>query len=156
MLVSPRRVLWPTDFSELSDHAGDYAVGLREVFGSELHIIHVVPPPTSPDVSVGLAAGVALGTVERETLQASTMELTRIARDKCGVHDVKTKAFVGLAWRGICQYAEDHQIDMIVIATHGRSGIGHMLLGSNAERVVQHAPCPVMVIKHPEQECLIE
>ncbi len=156
MIVSPRRILWPTDFSELSLHAGHYAIGLREVFGSALHIIHVVPPPTSPDVSVGIAAGVALGTVERETLEAATRELTRLARDECGAKEVHTSAFVGLPWRGICQYAEDHKIDMIVIATHGRSGIGHMLLGSNAERVVQHARCPVMVIKNPEQECLIE
>ena len=55
----------------------------------------------------------------------------------------------------IIRYARDHDIDLIVLATHGRSGLSHALIGSVAEKVVQMAPCPVLTVKHPEHEFVL-
>ena len=66
VLVSPRKVLWPTDFSSLSLQGGLYAQGFRDVFGAELHVIHVIPPPLNPDVSVMLPGAVPVNVTEPE------------------------------------------------------------------------------------------
>ena len=66
--------------------------------------------------------------------------------------DVQTSLETGVPHVSIVRYAKNHNIDLIVLATHGRTGISHALIGSVAEKVVQMAPCPVLTIKHPEHE----
>jgi len=156
MIVSPKRVLWPTDFSELSLHAGRYARGFCEVFGSELHIVHVIPPPLGPDVSVMIPAEVPMTVSEQELIEASRRGLEKLIAEHIAKTDkpVVSDAFFGTPWHAICAYARDKAIDLIVIATHGRTGLSHVLIGSTAERVVQHAPCPVLTVKHGQREFL--
>jgi nucleotide-binding universal stress UspA family protein len=62
------------------------------------------------------------------------------------------EAFLGNPWRGVCDYAERQGIDLVVIATHGRTGLQHALIGSTAEKIVRHAPCPVLVVKAEEKD----
>jgi hypothetical protein len=67
-------------------------------------------------------------------------------------HQVRTKVLTGTAWYEICRYARDERIDLIVIATHGVTGLRHLMMGSTAERVVQHAAAPVLTVKSIERE----
>lgn len=151
MLLKPSRILWPTDFSELSLQAAAYARAFRQAFGARLHVIHVLPPPLTPDVSVMLPAEVPAAAAEPELLEANRTGLKKLVEAQFGsAGDVEMEVFYGNSWVGICDYAKAHEIDLIVISTHGRTGLSRVLIGSTAERVVQHAPCPVLAVK---QDC---
>lgn len=157
MQVSPKRVLWPTDFSELSLRGGRYARGFCEHFGAELHILHVVPPPLSPDVSLVVPAEVPVTVSEPELVEASQTALDRLIQEHfAGDTNIVAKVSFGNPWPSICDYAKENEIDLIIVTTHGRTGLGHVLIGSTAERIVQHAPCPVLTIKHPEKDFVVE
>lgn len=150
MQIHPKKILWPTDFSELSLHGGRYARAMCEQFDAALHVLHVVPPPLSPDVSLVVPAEVPVTVTEPELRSSSEQGLQKlVAEHFADSPRVTTRVLVGNAWPGICGYASDNEIDLIIITTHGRTGLGHVLIGSTAERVVQHAPCPVLTVKHP-------
>jgi len=157
MVVSPKRILWPTDFSALALQGARYARGLRDVFGAELHVIHVVPPPLAPDISITLPTEIPVAYTDVQLLQTSRTRLEELIVREFGqlagvVHD----AFLGHSWSSICKYAEQAGIDLIIVSTHGRTGLRHVLIGSTAERIVQHAPCPVLVVKSPEKDFVVE
>lgn len=155
MAIQPQRILWPTDFSELSLHGGRYARGFAEQFDAEIHILHVVPPPISPDVSVVVAAEVPVAVSEQELMSAARTQLENLAREHfSGCGKLTLVARLGSPWQTICAYAREQEIDLIVTTTHGRTGLTHVLIGSTAERIVQHAPCPVLAVKHPQREFL--
>lgn len=158
MIVSPKRVLWPTDFSDLSLQAGRYARGFSELSGAEMHVVHVVPPPIVTDAGVVVPAEVPISISEAQLLTAANEALERVIKTHFdGDARIVRRALSGGApWREICRYAEDNEIDLIVVSTHGHTGWRHTLLGSTAERIIQHAPCPVLTVKHPERECLVE
>jgi nucleotide-binding universal stress UspA family protein len=119
-------ILFPTDFSEASEGAGQFARDLAREGGGTLHIVHVVPPITSPGDSASLLA-----------------EAGRPQGD--GVR-VQTALLSGPVAREIARYARDHGVGIIVLATHGRTGLSHAILGSVAEAVVRLAPCPVLTV----------
>jgi nucleotide-binding universal stress UspA family protein len=123
--LTVRRVLFPTDFSDASRAAGATAAAVARQFGAELTVLYVVPPVTDPSPSKGLAALAA--------------ELDQ------GVA-VKTEVASGIPARRIVAYARQHDIDLIVMGTHGRTGLSRALLGSVTEAVVRRAPCRVMVV----------
>ncbi|TWT45787.1 Universal stress protein E [Phycisphaerae bacterium RAS1] len=149
MPLKPGRILWPTDFSELSLEGARYARGFRESFGCELHVLHVVAPPIGPDVSLMLPAEFPLPVTDPEMITACRRSLAKLAADQFGGDpSITCDVQLGASWSGICDYAKGHQIDLIIVATHGRTGLPHVLIGSTAERIVQHAPCPVLVVKH--------
>ncbi|MFN0136087.1 MAG: universal stress protein [Phycisphaerae bacterium] len=148
MQVKPTRILWPTDFSELSLHAGRYARAMADQFGAELHIVHVVPPPLSPDVAVMVPADAPMTMTEPKLLDASRAAIKElIIKHFDGDPKIVTHAYYGNPWPTICEYAKEKGIDLIVVSTHGRTGISHVLIGSTAERIVQHAPCAVLTVK---------
>jgi len=151
MTVRPKRILWPTDFSELAAKALDYARDLREVFGAELHVVHVcepliIPPPDFPSLSEE-----TLNLAHTKVLESASTQLRR-AVDQFSKEDSSVKCVIlsGNPWVEICNYAKSFGVDLIVIATHGLTGLKHILMGSVAERVVQHATCPVLVVKSVE------
>ena len=157
MVVSPRKILWPTDFSELSLQGGRYARGFRDVFGAELYVIHVIPPPISPDVSVMLPSDVPISVSEPQLAEACAGVLDRfVAEHFEDDNAVEREVFFGNPWSGICEYAQRSEIDLIIVSTHGRTGIKHALIGSTAEKVVRHAPCPVLVVKGEEKDFVLE
>ncbi len=145
--MNVQRILFPTDFSELGKAAEKSACDLADQFGAELHVLHVlsdfflimpqtaaamlVPPKVLKDV---------INNAEEEIQKtppsawASGKNVVRVVR-------------IGSTFDTIVQYAKDNAIDLIVIGTHGRTGLPHVLLGSVAERVVQHAPCAVLTLR---------
>lgn len=152
MITSPARILWPTDFSAHSLRGGRYARGLAALFGAELHILHTVPPPLAPDATLLMPADIPAPCSEADLLNASKKAMDELVRKHfADVPRVVTSVGFGNPWPSICNYAKDKEIQLIVVTTHGRTGLGHVLIGSTAERIVQHAPCPVLVVK--EQEC---
>lgn len=121
-----RQILFPTDFSDASRLAGTTAADLARQFGARLHVLHVVPPVTDP-------------TPAPAAVRAIADELGR------GL-SVVTAVTSGLVARQIAAYARKNAVDLIVIGTHGRTGVTRALLGSVAEAVVRHAPCRVLTV----------
>jgi nucleotide-binding universal stress UspA family protein len=119
-------ILFPTDFSPASEAAGRIAREMALQTGARLHVVHVVPPITDP------------------SLPAES--LTRAARTLGDGLRVESALLSGLAGRNIVDYAREKGIDLIVVGTHGRTGISHAILGSVAETVVRLAPCLVLTV----------
>ena len=150
-MLEIRTILAPTDFSHHAEAALRYAGGLAERFGATLHLLHVLPDvvvPVGPDPSL-----VSSFPPEyyRETEERSREALGR-ALDPAWGNPAALEMEVrwGDAVAGIIGYAADHQIDLIVVATHGRSGLSHVLLGSVAEQIIRDAPCPVLTVRNRE------
>lgn len=151
MSIQLKRILCPTDFSEPSEHAIKYAISFAQQYGAVLYLLHVIEPLTPVP---GIDLGPALVYEERPDLLNRVQELL----DEIVPADLKPKIEIkqfirrGTPFLEIIRVAREEQIDLIVIATHGRTGLSHMLLGSTTERVVRKAPCPVLSIRHPEHE----
>jgi len=148
----PKRILWATDLSELSMLSGRYAAALAERLDAELWIVHVFEPPLTPDAYVSSPGGDGLINPDVEAIhmcQERLMEL--VGTELTGPHVGTPEIVFGEPWQAICEFAEKVEADLIVLSTHGRTGFRHAVLGSTAERVVQHAPCPVLAIKITHQ-----
>ncbi len=150
MNISPKKILWPTDFSELSLKAGDYVLRYRDTFDAEVHLVHVCAPLPNPDM---LPAGVELTVSDKGVLdaflEAARTRLRGVADEHLGgASSVVCEVLGGQPWSEVCEYAGRVGIDLIIITTHGLTGLRHLLIGSTAERVVQHAPCPVLTVKN--------
>lgn len=151
MPIKPKRILWPTDFSPMSLHGAKYARGLCEKFGAELHLLHVVVPPVQPEAAFLMQSELAPLIAPDELLSTARETLAQVVtKEFSGMANVHPQAVLGTPWLATCEYARKAKIDLIVVATHGHTGLKHILLGSTAERIVQHAPCPVLVVKNNE------
>jgi nucleotide-binding universal stress UspA family protein len=140
-----RRILVPFDFSEYSEKAFTWALALAERWRSRLLLLHVVPHPTYPPMLMGTYFNVA----EFEaSLQAEAEARAKEFLGKAGNRTVQldAKVLMGEPFGDICRVAEEEKVDLVVVGSHGRTGLSHVLLGSVAERVVRHAPCPVLVV----------
>ena len=139
------RILLPTDFSDTARHAHGYARELAARFDAGVHLLHVVSDPTPQDWAVG-----ATGVVVADLLRAWTADAERRLEETVleGVETVRAIR-VGHAFVEIIQYATDQAVDLIVMGTHGRGPVRHLLLGSVAEKVVRKAPCPVLTVRQP-------
>ena len=144
-----RRILVPTDFSQGSDHALRYAAMLRRQTGAKLFVLHVVEDPTLtgiwPDVYVSELPDIRAGLREHARTSLAA-ELKRLRLDR-----LTADIAIGQSAQVICVMAERHKCDLIVMGTHGRTGVAHLMLGSVAERVVRMAPCPVLVVREPRR-----
>jgi nucleotide-binding universal stress UspA family protein len=156
MALKPQRILWPTDFSTLALVGARYAREVADQFGAELHVLHVVPPPLTADLAAGLPAEGPVVFADPELVDACVRRLAEVVREQFPDRAVVQDVQLGSAWSMICKCAEEHAVDLVVIATHGRTGIQHAVVGSTAERVVQHAPCPVLVVKGRQREFVVE
>lgn len=155
MQIQLTKICVPTDFSDQSRHALRYAVTLAEQFGAELHLIHVVQDivPTVPEPGLAI---LPTEEITRSLEQGAAEGLENLLppewNDKLRV---VRKVLHGVPFHSITQYCKEEGIDLVVIATHGRTGLAHFLLGSVAERVVRTSPCPVLTIRHPEHEFVV-
>lgn len=143
------RILCPVDFSPSSDYALQYALDLARMFGAQLTLLHVVEMPFLPSYAM---AGVPDLSLPLEQIEEGARKgLARLA-EQCGKkHDkVTTELRTGTAFMEIISYAREIKADLVVVGTHGRTGLSHLIIGSVAERVVRKAPCPVLSIRHPE------
>jgi nucleotide-binding universal stress UspA family protein len=138
-------ILCPVDFSEPSRVALAAAVELARDTGARLHVVHVYHYPS---IGMGELGIVGAELVEQgiAAVRAALDEWTRDAVAR-GADKAEARLVEGVAWDRICAVAAEVGCELIVIATHGRTGLRHALLGSVAERVVRHAPCSVLVVK---------
>lgn len=149
MHTTIRRILFPTDFSEPAEYARSYATELARQFGADLHMLHVLPDltlplPDSPDswTTPDFALKAHLEAAERQLAADGPADLLDGGR-------ITRKAVTGIAVEEIVKYATEHEIDLIIVGTHGRTGLFRLLLGSVAEKVVRLASCPVLTV-HPK------
>jgi len=145
-----KKILFCTDFSEDSHWAFTYALHLAKTFESKLYILHVMPTPVHPE-----QLSIYLSPEKLEELRASqkidldrqlhTHYLTKMVDFKN--YQVQFKE--GEPFLEIIQMAKNESVDLIVMGTHGRTGLDHVLFGSTAEKVVRKSPCPVLTVRLP-------
>ncbi len=140
------RILFPTDFSETAEHALELARDLATQNDACLHLLHVVRDPVSHGWP-GDAAGVMDPNLIVNWRRTAEQRLRELPLD--GTH-TESAVCIGHPFLEIVRYARNNQIDLIVMGTHGRGPIQHMLLGSVAEKVVRKAPCPVLTVNKPD------
>ncbi len=141
-------ILVPSDFSECSDEALRYGLELARRFDAQLHLLHVVQDPvTQPWAAEGFS--VPLFEAVEEWRQQAALRLRALVPE-ADRGRVTIASIVATPCAAILDYAESHAVDLIVMGTHGRGGVTHLLLGSIAERIVRRAPCPVLTVRHPE------
>jgi nucleotide-binding universal stress UspA family protein len=140
-----RQILAPTDFSECSKQAVAYAYELAQTFGAKLVLLHVVEelPPYIGFIPQGQVTAV-LKDLERQA-RLDLAQLLPEAQD--GKVEVMYQVVVGTPYLKIIEVAKEVKADLIVIATHGRTGVRHFVMGSVAARVVRTAPCGVLTIR---------
>jgi len=151
MKIELKKVLCPVDFSESSEHALRYAAAFATAYDAELVLLHVVEPPFLPSYSV---AGVPDLSIDVDRLrQYYSAQLDELTEKYRALHSrISSHLVVGTPFLEIIREAKNGEFDLIVVGTHGRSGLKHMLIGSVAEKVVRKAPCPVLSVKLPEHE----
>jgi nucleotide-binding universal stress UspA family protein len=150
-----KRILVPIDFSEYSKNALRYAVPFAKQFEAELLLMYVVEPTIYPsDFAFG---PVTVPNLERELRERASSELERLVKTYIkGAVAVKTAIRTGKPSLEIIRWAKEETVDLIIIATHGHSGVEHVLFGSTTEKVVRKAPCPVLTLRSPEHEFIME
>ena len=146
-MIQLKRVLVPTDFSEFSRTALTYGCEFAAAFGAELHLLHVVQDVVGLVPEPGLAFPPP-GNYMAE-LQASAEQALARLPGIPGMEglNVARATRQGAPFVEIIRYARESDVDLIVLGTHGRTGLAHVLLGSVAERVVRKAPCPVLTVR---------
>jgi nucleotide-binding universal stress UspA family protein len=145
-----RRILAPVDFSDASETAVEHAAELAQTYDAQIELLHVVENVTYPS-----AYGVdPIYMPPQDMIPRVEESLGEIAQGKIGYKDVQISAKVGYAPYTILDHIDDNDIDLVVIATHGRTGFNRMILGSVAERVIRRSSVPVFVVK-PEQKSLL-
>ncbi len=132
-------ILVPTDFSEPSDAAFRYATDMARTFGARLYLLHV-PGKTGENLEMNFPVA-QFETAVHERLDAlvSQSDIERL-RPEYAVR-------IGTPAEEIVRYADEREVDLIIMGTHGRNGVAHLLLGSVAEHVVRAAPCPVLLVR---------
>lgn len=151
-MITIRRILCPVDFSESSDHAIHYAVAFATAYQAELHLLHVIHPPAYGVGADGINIDITVQMTEyiEKTSRERLHELAEKVRT--GYPNTQEQVVAGVPFLEIIRTARALQADLIVIGTHGRTGLAHALIGSVAEKVVRKSPCPVLTVKHPEHD----
>ena len=142
------KILVPIDFSNYSKNALRYAVNFAKKFNSKIYLVYVVEPVIYPsDFSMGQ---VTFPVSDIEMNERAKDELESLAKTEIGSQfEVETVIKTGKPFVEINETASELDIDLIIIATHGHTGMEHLLFGSTAEKVVRKAPCPVLTLREP-------
>jgi nucleotide-binding universal stress UspA family protein len=154
-MVSFSKILVPVDFGGGSRTAVEHAIGLAERFDAQVTLLHVhVPPYYVGDVPVTVAGANPQPLADYIRTQAQS-ELDALLEDVRGAHgsvSIQGALTGGRVEKEVVRIADEEKYDLVVMGTHGRSGLNHFLLGSVAEQVLRKAPCPVMVVRQAEDE----
>lgn len=144
-----QRILYPTDFSETASYAGSYACLLARKLGARLHVLHIVVFPL-PSMSVELT-GLELARLQEEGRRQAAEKLEEYLRgEEFQGLEVQGTLALGVTEDEILKVAARERSDLIVMGTHGRTGLTRAFSGSVTEKVVRMAPCPVLAVKHPK------
>jgi nucleotide-binding universal stress UspA family protein len=143
-----KKILVPIDFSDYSKNALKYAVQFAKQFDAKIYLIYVVEPMIYPaDFSMGQ---VAIPSTDIDLHSRAEEELRKLSKDFInGSLQVEILIKTGKPFVEIIETASANDIDLIIIATHGHTGVEHLLFGSTAEKVVRKAPCPVLTLREP-------
>jgi len=143
-----KKILVPVDFSACSNKALQYAIPFARQFDAELTLLHVVQPfvavPEMPSVDAAL--------VQKQMRESGKKQLEALQQTIDAEIPSSTLLRMGNPHVEIINAAKESGIDLIILSTHGRTGLAHVFLGSNAERVVRHAGCPVLIVREQEHE----
>jgi nucleotide-binding universal stress UspA family protein len=149
------KILVATDFSDDSNYALSYAVEMAQRFSAEIIVLHV-DQPLAPVMVSELNPGLDLGAMNRIAEEQRLLALREVDKtvDRLREKQLKVRGLlrVGAPFLEIVTTAQSENVDLIVIGTHGRSGLAHVLLGSVAERVVRKTHCPVLTVRHPDRK----
>lgn len=140
-----KSILVPLDFSVPSEKALDYAAAFARLFKAKLTLLHVAEPVATPD----FAPAFPLAMEDDQLMASAKIKLEGMAKAAGIPRGMVEKTLVrfGRSFHEIAEAARARKSDLIIIATHGHTGLKHALLGSTTERVVRHAPCPVFVLR---------
>lgn len=160
-MIAITRLLVATDFSESAQAAVRYGVALARTFGARLHLLHAagrhdvqvmverqrvidhfLQDPSAPEIH-NAARELMIGLLSED--DARTVDPVFVLR-ACGPAG---------PWAEIVRYARERELDLIIVGTHGRGMLGHLLMGSVAEKVVRMAPCPVLTVRHPQHDFVL-
>lgn len=144
------KILTAIDFSENSDHAFDYALTLARQFQSELIVLHVINEPV--DLRGFYVPHISFEQLEKEIADGAEKMMEKFCQAKMGdFTNYQTAIVSGIPYDEIIRKAEENAVSLIVLGTHGRTGLDHLIFGSTAERVVRSASCPVLTIRLTDQ-----
>jgi len=151
-MIALKKVLVATDFSEAADAALSYGRALARTFGATLYVLHVVD-----DMYMRLggdAYAAVLPDLQHDVEAQAKQRLAELLvdNDPVPMPTVPVVLTAGATAQAIVDYAASTDVDLIVVGTHGRAAVAHLLLGSIAERVVRTARCPVLTVRHPERD----
>jgi nucleotide-binding universal stress UspA family protein len=153
-MILLKKILVATDFGEASGAALEYGRDLARSYGATLHVLHVAESLFARYVDDGAVAYLPEVQSGVENAARKRMDGLVTDEDRTMLH-AKPVVLTALGTaEAIVEYAKTHTIDIIVMGTHGRRALAHLLMGSVAERVVRMAPCPVLTVRHPEHEFL--
>lgn len=143
-----KKILVTTDFSDYSKYAFRHAIAIAKKFDAELILIHVIQPTITP-ADYAWATPPADVAVQHEKYCRES--LSKLVKDQVP-EEMKAEILLahGAPFREIIRASRDHDVDLIVMATHGLGGLSHVLFGSTTEKVVRKSPCPVLTVRHPE------
>lgn len=150
MLPNYKSILVPVDFSPVSKLVVAHAVSIARASDAAVCLMHAweIPPPLRPDLTVW--SGDFRASLEMQARDESARGLRDLLEDPdvARAH-ITTEIRHGSAYQQIIASAEAHRADLIVMGTHGRTGLSHLVMGSVAEKVVRHAACPVLTVRMP-------
>jgi nucleotide-binding universal stress UspA family protein len=151
-MIAIKKILFPTDFSETSKYAMNYAIEFAKEFNAELKIVHVIFDESQ--IVAFYLPQVTFQNLDLELEESAKKQLEDFIKEYPELQEVKytTKLLKGTPFVEIIDEAKKFEADMIVIGTHGRSGLEHVLFGSTAEKVVRKSPCPVFSVRLKEHK----
>lgn len=142
------KILTAIDFSENSDFAFEYALTLAKQFQAELTIMHVINEPV--DLRGFYVPHISFEQLEKEIEEGAEKMMEKFCQARlAGFSNYKTAILTGIPYEEIIKKSEETGSSLIVLGTHGRTGLDHIIFGSTAERVVRSAFCPVLTIRMP-------
>jgi universal stress protein A len=148
-----QKILLPTDFSGCANYAVPYAAAIARATGATIVCLHVVEPIVPAVGYSGLAEPMPIADISEQLEDSAERELPQLAEcDELNGLEVEEVIVHGDPAAEIVRVASEREVDLIVVSSHGRTGLGRIIFGSTAEAVVRHAICPVLVVKPPPQE----
>jgi nucleotide-binding universal stress UspA family protein len=148
-MLTWNRILCAVDFSEASREAKDVAADVARRCEGELTLVHVAMPPV-PTAGDLLVSEADLSRTSAEQARFA-LEGWRESAEARAERPVKAIVLVGSPAQEVVRQARDEQADLLVVSTHGRTGLARLVLGSVAEQILRHAPCPVLAVKPRER-----
>jgi nucleotide-binding universal stress UspA family protein len=146
-MIAIKKILFPTDFSDCAKTAQEYAAAFAGQFQAELHLLHVLADLTTTMPDPGFATSLSKNYLVELKHEAQRSLDKVLPQGTDPALRVVRALRMGNPFVEIVKYAEEAQTDLIVIGTHGRSGLVHLLVGSVAEKVVRKAQCPVLTVR---------